>query len=262
MAKYVRRAFKRRPARGRRRFGKRPIRRKRYGRTRVSRWKAPLGNFPPINTVALRYVDTVALNASSTASAVNVFRANNIYDPDYTGTGHQPMYHDNYAAIYQKYRVNYATIAMVPMNTHAVNTTTPNQVNGTNIGDNHFFNSNEKACRIWIMRDETVNDYPSNINTLIETGNKNFVWRYCPQNTSQKMPILRMKVWPHTLMNIPKKDDRIGAFVGGSPSRECYFICGVSQIGDGSNPDAISCQFIITYNVTYTDPITNRNQDT
>ena len=34
-----------------------------------------------------------------------MFRGNSCFDPDYTGTGHQPRYFDQYAAVYQKYKV-------------------------------------------------------------------------------------------------------------------------------------------------------------
>lgn len=33
------------------------------------------------------------------------WRLNSIYDPDYTGTGHQPMWYDQFSALYRKYRV-------------------------------------------------------------------------------------------------------------------------------------------------------------
>lgn len=38
------------------------------------------------------------------------FRANSIYDPDLTGIGHQPMGHDQYQALYKKYRVKASKI--------------------------------------------------------------------------------------------------------------------------------------------------------
>lgn len=34
------------------------------------------------------------------------YRMNSIYDPDYTTGGHQPMFHDELAAIYDRYRVH------------------------------------------------------------------------------------------------------------------------------------------------------------
>ena len=34
-----------------------------------------------------------------------VFRMNSIFDPDFTGTGHQPLWHDTYSTIYETYRV-------------------------------------------------------------------------------------------------------------------------------------------------------------
>ena len=55
--------------------------------------------------VRLRYCQEITLNAASGAPAVHVFRANSIYDPDYTTTGHQPANHDTWATIYDHYTV-------------------------------------------------------------------------------------------------------------------------------------------------------------
>lgn len=54
--------------------------------------------------VKLNYVQNIIINPG-VAIGSYVFRGNSLYDPDYTGGGHQPMYFDEYSAIYNKYRV-------------------------------------------------------------------------------------------------------------------------------------------------------------
>lgn len=41
-----------------------------------------------------------------------VWRMNSLYDPDQTGTGHQPMAHDQWATLYKKYRVQAVKVTM------------------------------------------------------------------------------------------------------------------------------------------------------
>lgn len=65
--------------------------------------------------VKLRYVDTITLNPASAAMASHVFRANSIFDPDLTGTGHQPLLHDTYALLYTRYRVMSSKIKVTPV---------------------------------------------------------------------------------------------------------------------------------------------------
>lgn len=61
--------------------------------------------FPNNIITKLRYCDSFNLTCTSGARALNVFAANGIFDPDITGVGHQPMWRDNYAAIYDQYMV-------------------------------------------------------------------------------------------------------------------------------------------------------------
>jgi len=51
------------------------------------------------------YQDKFNLATSSGVGVQQVFRANSIFDFDYTGTGHQPMYRDQIVAMYQNYKV-------------------------------------------------------------------------------------------------------------------------------------------------------------
>jgi len=53
----------------------------------------------------LRYIETITINPGAAGRAYHAFSANNLYDPNYTGTGHQPRNFDNLAAYYNHYTV-------------------------------------------------------------------------------------------------------------------------------------------------------------
>lgn len=53
----------------------------------------------------MRYFTTDVLNASSTAPAILLYRANSVYDPEYATGGHQPMTYDEWMAVYNHYCV-------------------------------------------------------------------------------------------------------------------------------------------------------------
>ncbi len=79
----------------------------------------------PKKLVKLRYVDTITLNAGAAAVVAHTFRATSIFDPDRTGTGHQPLLHDTYALLYGSYRVISSTIRCTPVASTA-STVVPN----------------------------------------------------------------------------------------------------------------------------------------
>lgn len=60
----------------------------------------------------LKYVDNVGLSSVGGAVSKNVFSPQNCYDPNVTGTGHQPMYFDQLAAVFNKYKVHSAKITV------------------------------------------------------------------------------------------------------------------------------------------------------
>ncbi len=74
-------------------------------------WRAPqmvvyrgLG-MPDAFETTLMYASNGFHFASSATPAAQVFAANSVFDPDVTGTGHQPHYFDQLAAIYTEYTV-------------------------------------------------------------------------------------------------------------------------------------------------------------
>lgn len=75
--------------------------------------------FPAKATAMLRYAETITLAPTAGVPDTYIFRANSIFDPDYSGVGHQPYGHDTYQSIYNHYKVNYATIVITPMDSSA-----------------------------------------------------------------------------------------------------------------------------------------------
>lgn len=61
--------------------------------------------FPNSIITTIRYADVLTLVSTTGGMGINVFAANGTFDPDITNVGHQPMYRDTYASIYDQYVV-------------------------------------------------------------------------------------------------------------------------------------------------------------
>lgn len=67
---------------------------------------------PPKFVTTVRYADIFNLTITAGAFANQVYSCNGLFDPDITGTGHQPMYFDNLIALYQHYNVRSSKITV------------------------------------------------------------------------------------------------------------------------------------------------------
>lgn len=95
---------------------------RRYRKKYIPR-RLTLSGFPTSKMVKLRYVaDGISLNAGAAITSSHVFRANSVYDPDYSTTGHQPMGFDQWALIYNKYTVvgSKITVKFTPTTTNNI----------------------------------------------------------------------------------------------------------------------------------------------
>jgi hypothetical protein len=68
----------------------------------------------------LRYHDAEPLTIAGGSLQKYVYRWNSTFDPDFTGVGHQPMFRDTFAAIYDQYAVVRATAKITWVNTATV----------------------------------------------------------------------------------------------------------------------------------------------
>lgn len=95
----------------------------------VPRWVGkPTTGFPKELRMTHRYVDYKTFVSTGGAVGSHTFRCNGMYDPDYTATGHQPLYFDQLTAIYNHFTVLNSKI-VVKFSTDTGNSAVPVIVN-------------------------------------------------------------------------------------------------------------------------------------
>jgi len=93
--------------RKKRTYKRRPMRK--FGRRRGYRANAVVSRSSPLPDrffTRLKYSDAYTITYTGFQTPVHyVFNVNSIYDPNYSGLGHQPYCHDQFQALYNRYRV-------------------------------------------------------------------------------------------------------------------------------------------------------------
>lgn len=77
--------------------------------------------FPQKLSVRLKYGTTMYTDMTAGTTWYNVFRGNSIFDPDLTGTGTQPRYHDELQSLYRFYYVTGSRIKVTFNNSSTSN---------------------------------------------------------------------------------------------------------------------------------------------
>lgn len=81
------------------------------------------GPFADKMSTKVRYSELISFGTGSlTPINVYVFRGNGVYDPNRTGTGDQPLGHDQYSALYEKFLVRGSAIKLTMTNNTVVPT--------------------------------------------------------------------------------------------------------------------------------------------
>lgn len=164
--------------------------------------------------------------------------ANGLYDPDTTGTGHQPMYFDNYAQVYQRYRVDYAVISATIVNIDVPST------GGTN------------AYRFLVAIDPTpnnTNQFSSNIGSMIEQNSPGIRWRYVSPTSTGSMPRLKMGCKPSAWINKSPRDDTLASDTGTNPVSGVYFYLALASADQDLDAPGAKVVVTIKYYVTFFD---------
>jgi len=87
----------------------------------LSHFDNSLVGVPDRFRMKMKYSDQDIASHSSGALSIWNFRANSLFDPDYTYTGHQPLGFNELAALYGKYKVTHCSMRVSAVSLDSVN---------------------------------------------------------------------------------------------------------------------------------------------
>ena len=178
--------------------------------------------FPNTIITKMRYVDYYTMSSASGSVAKQVMVANGLFDPDLTGTGHQPMYFDEYKAIYNNYTVIGSKVTV------------------------HFSNySTQASWNVGIVGDDEGTTSTA-ATTLMEYNNS--VWTVLGQRDGgHNIKVLTATFEPLEQLGVDAKDDGWTAInTGANPDNKYYFSIW------GNTNDNSSASMVATVEVEYT----------
>lgn len=210
----------------RKRFYKR---KKRYGKNLVLS-KAPV---PNKFATKLRYADNIVIQPLSGLVGVHIFNANGLYDPDTTGTGHQPRGFDEFMSMYDHYTVIGAKITAWFCGSSGSATNSP-----TVIGI---------ALKDFTNLPTTKNDYMEGrnvVSTLLAFDNETHEVKRLTKTFSTRKFLGVSK---------PLASSVLRGSASGNPTEDAYFHI-FAQALQPANIDPIRVQVVIDYLVVFTEP--------
>lgn len=193
---------------------------------------------PENKRVTMRYIDYINLNASDTTGAIQVYRANSIFDPDSTGTGHQPYGRDTWATMFNHYTVINSKI----------------QVQAWNSNTTAQYSAPAIAC---LSLDDQV------LSAAVAGGGwarpeaGNCVYQLADCGNVGRNPLRMKKGFSAKDMFSkvnPEDNAQLGAAMGSSPSEQAYFHLWLTS-ADGGDPATMMFLVTIDYDVILSEPL-------
>lgn len=201
----------------------RPRKYRKYNKQKYTNYKIkrmPLAGMPDKRFVKLRYTEQFVLTSTSGATAKQVFRCGSIFDPDLTGTGHQPLGHDEWSVLYNYYRVLGSKITVQPINSSAV-----------------------PGC-ICIFKNDDQSGPATGIAGIIEQGR--CTWRMLAEDNANPPQTMVMKYSAKREFPMLYKDDSLRATFGSNPGEDKYYIVALQAL-DGTSTISVPCLINIEY---------------
>lgn len=176
----------------------------------------------------LRYSEGVTFTVSLANTIYPYTFQSSIYDPDLTATGHQPLWRDTYATMYNRYRVNGIAYRIAVRNSNAV------------------------ALTMFMVQHSSVTTTDTSINTALERNISKKIYPDASQGRTNfiKGYLSVGKVFGMTRTQF-QADDSFDALLGANPSKMAY----LHLMAAGRDAAIIQCQVELVYYVEFFDRI-------
>ena len=210
---------------------------------------------------ALVYCDTKSLSPG-TGAASHIFRLNSINDPDYTGVGHQPAFHDKWATLYGNYKVVRTSWA-ITFTPKRVATAVNFAAGGTAAGETHPVADTSHHDQLHlpgILAYEVSDDTTAkqivaadkNIIREASRGKRNVKWRMTSADPKRAYLMTGSMTPGQYLDNYSQQESN--AAMGSDPTNVGYLHVGCLS-KDGNSMADYRFDIRITYVVELTDPV-------
>lgn len=187
--------------------------------------------FPYEKWATLKYVEGyITVDPPIGSSSAFIMRANDLFDPNLTSTGHQPTGFDQYMAMYNKFVVYASKIKVVAFTT---DTETLDTVVGVTVYDSSTTQS-------------TVENY-------LEQPMCD--WRVVPAGAGAQ-PVTFSTAWNARAFSgtDPKTNDLLHGNSTTSPSKQWYYHVFVGATGAAENPGSVKYTIEVEYLVKFFEP--------
>lgn len=187
----------------------------------------------------LIYEEDITATASALVPTSYAFKANAIYDPNKTGTGHQPYGRDQIADFYNRYDV---TSAKIYVQYYIPGNVTNNQLAWMRVFLLDIDNLGGLASSIYAFRESGLGSRCAPIGAYDATAM--FEKSHCEQSFSLRKVATQ------------KSSLDYGAVLGADPLKPYYFVIGFSPDNFATGYTVSHhCRVRIEYNVTFSEPL-------
>lgn len=212
---------------------KKTYKKRNYRRRRAVVGRNLIGSgFNKQQMVRFKYCSNVEIDPALGSVAVHFFRANSAYDPDLTGTGHQPYHWDQWTSMYDHYTVMGSKItARFISRVNDTSVPLANMICGVRVEDNYSLGGTnpETECE----RDSRYRFLTHGRSTTVQAF-------YSPKKF-------------FGIKDIKDNITRLGAATTTNPSEDVSFACWAAAPNALDNPTMIDCHVMIEYIVQFTE---------
>jgi len=215
-----------------RRGSRRRVLGKRRRRNRFRRYNT-VGIVPDTKTVRLRYCQYLTLNPTTSDTAYHTFYTNGLYDPDRTGTGHQPLGFDQWTKFYDFYLVK------------------GSKMKCTFISGGSGAQTGTAMCGITVTEEDSMTVIPESIMEQPKA-----TWRLMTNSNAAQKTIVRKGFSPKKfwgLKDIADNKARLGSDYQATPPTNAFFHVWVQGIDAVTDPGPVDIIVCIDYVVQFSE---------